>query len=326
MPYKSQTSIVVRVIEMREKLTAGDKPYLALKLRDSNQTQLSAKCWNSGAKKKEAFENNSYVRIVGERSVYNGNDQITVASVEANVEDVEIQEFYVYSPLTPARANEIFTKFFKVIGESYPDTIMDVIKRMYKRYADRLFISPAASFVHHDHIGGLAEHVVSMLKLSEKIMDNYDVALNNDSLYTFDFDRALVYAGIFLHDICKIDDFDNFYEGTKNTQAFMINHINNVNSLIDRFAYEGEYHEKEEIMLLKHIVLSHHGKAEWGANVIPMTPEAMMVHLVDYYDSKLASFSKGLRDVEPGGLSKKQYMLDGRFLYKPTTADPLVKE
>jgi 3'-5' exoribonuclease len=145
--------------------------------------------------------------------------------------------------------------------------------------AEPLKVAPAAKGIHHAYRGGLAEHIHSVMRLAHRMADHYPQA-----------DRDLLVAGALLHDILKVREISSEKGFEYTDEGRLVGHITMTAqairekaSRIDGFPSLLEHH-------LTHIVISHHGQLEWGSPKLPMTLEAMLVHMIDSIDSRVASW------------------------------------
>ncbi len=141
-------------------------------------------------------------------------------------------------------------------------------------------LSPAAVGMHHAWIGGLLEHTLNLLELALLICPRYP-----------DIDMDLVLAGLFLHDMAKTVELSYTCGFEYTDQGRLVGHVVMGAVWIDQRATQvaakmGEPFRKDLLMVLMHIVLSHHGEPEFGAAVTPKTPEAILVNLIDNLDAK----------------------------------------
>ena len=100
----------------------------------------------------------------------------------------------------------------------------------------------------------------------------------------------------------------------------MLGHISIAQSMVYAAAQELNI-EGEEVTLLQHMILSHHGKNEYGSPVLPQIREAEMLHLIDNMDARMNMFNKALETIEPGETSKRVFSLENRTVYKPKMYD-----
>ena len=159
--------------------------------------------------------------------------------------------------------------------------------------------------MHHAFMSGLAQHVYEMLKMGSAYCDLYPLV-----------NRDLLYAGVILHDLGKL--FEMSYEQCIKTEytleGLMIGHINMMVSMIDEASKELGY-DGEEVLFLKHMVIAHHGKLEWGSPKEPMIIEAELLHYLDVVSAKMTAIEVALRHCEVGQMSDRIPMLDNRRFY-----------
>ncbi|MBX5482587.1 MAG: HD domain-containing protein [Myxococcaceae bacterium] len=173
--------------------------------------------------------------------------------------------------------------------------------------APTLPIAPAAKGIHHAYRGGLADHILSVIKLAHRIADHYPMV-----------DRDLLVAGALLHDICKVQEIvPNRSGGFEYTdQGRLVGHlvmcaqkIHEKAARLPGFPALLEHH-------LTHIVLAHHGQLDWGSPKVPMTLEAQLVHLIDTIDSRVASWLEIMERDELEGNWTETTRLYDRHLWK----------
>jgi 3'-5' exoribonuclease len=171
--------------------------------------------------------------------------------------------------------------------------------------AERLPVAPAAKGIHHAHRGGLAEHILSVLRLGNRVADHYPV-----------LDRDLIAAGALLHDIGKVVELAWDGGNTRYTdEGRLVGHlvltaqaIRQKAAVIEGFPPLLEAH-------ITHLVLAHHGQLEYGSPKTPMTLEALVVHSIDTLDSRIASWLD-LMARDPGTTWTEQTKLYDRHLWK----------
>jgi len=210
--------------------------------------------------------------------------------------------FYNHAPVNTV---ELIKDIDKIISNIGNNVIKDITEKIYKDNKEDFFLYPAATKFHHAYISGLAYHTHSMLHLAKGFLEVYDW-LNKD----------LIYAGIILHDVCKIFEFDS-YEGSNYTiKGKLIGHIAMGVSLINEVAKELNYQDEEEVMLLEHIMLSHHYYGNFGSPKKPNIAEALMIHFIDNIDSKACVLGEELDLVENGDLTGPIGVLERERYYK----------
>ena len=210
--------------------------------------------------------------------------------------------FYHYAPV---EMEPIRREIEKKIEEIENIVIKEITTKIYNDYKEDFYLYPAATKFHHAYISGLAYHTHSMLKLAEGFF----------SVYPF-LSKDLVNAGILLHDICKIFEFDS-YEGSEYTvKGKLIGHITMGANMIDAVARELGYQDAEETMLLEHIIISHHYYGNFGSPRKPNIAEALIIHFIDNIDSKTTVLGEELNLVETGHLTSSIGVLERERYYK----------
>jgi 3'-5' exoribonuclease len=145
------------------------------------------------------------------------------------------------------------------------------------------YTAPAAKRIHHAYLGGLAVHTVSMLKL----------AMHIQSVYSF-LDLDLLITGCSLHDIGKIHEYSYTKRIDMSTRGRLLGHIIIGHDMVSEKirSLKGFPHDIRDKLL--HMIISHHGRLEWGSPRLPMFAEALVLHHIDNLDSKVAMFQKEL--------------------------------
>src|SRR5690625_729082 len=180
-----------------------------------------------------------------------------------------------------------------------------IVRQLLNKYGREFLTFPAAMTNHHDFVSGLAYHVHYMLRTAEALCDIYP-SLN----------RSLLYSGIILHDIGKVKELSGPIGTTYTTEGNLIGHIVIAVEEISMIAAELEI-EGEEVLLLKHLILSHHGKLEYGSPKVPMLKEAEILHFIDNIDARMMMMDKHLDNTDKGKFTDRIFPLENRNLYKP---------
>lgn len=184
----------------------------------------------------------------------------------------------------------------KTIDEISNENIKEITKRIYNKYKDKFITYPAATKFHHAYKNGLLYHTYSVLKLAKAYKELY-VHLNED----------LLYSGVILHDMMKVVEIDDeFKEYTK--EGKLIGHISLASLEVLSTAKEIGIENKDEVNLLIHILLSHHEEGEYGSPKKPQIIEALIVHLCDISDARIAPTIDALKDTKIGEYSEPIYV------------------
>lgn len=279
--------------------TAKNAPYLSLTLEDQSGV-LDAKYWNLTEDQVKEWKAGMIVEATGDLMRYRNAWQLRIRSLKA-IEGSPAD--YVRS--APESMDKIRAEINGLVENIKNPTIQNVTKEVIEMKKDDYFLYPAAVRNHHNYPGGLAWHSLSMARLAQVIARQYDF-----------LDEDLLIAGILLHDVAKTEEYSAPVLPEYTPKGNLIGHITMGANLIDRVAVALDVEDSEEVMLLKHMVLSHHGKKEFGSPVLPMIPEAEVLTLLDNLDSRLFMIHESLESVEPGTFCPKNFALDGRMFYR----------
>lgn len=216
------------------------------------------------------------VSVVGMVNEYRGELQLVVKKMSApSDESIDPADFMPVSP------HHIDSMFERLVNQA--ELIKnDFIKRLFRLFWEdaefvRLFkAAPAAKQMHHAYIGGLLEHTLSMMLLADKIAGHYS-----------GIDRDLLMAGILLHDIGKVKEFQYRFRIDYTDEGRLLSHIVIGLQMLEEKIQAIEGFPAEMAVLLKHLVVSHHGSREFGSPEVPKTIEAVLLNYIDEIDSKV---------------------------------------
>jgi 3'-5' exoribonuclease len=266
------------VVSKQAKPKKSGELYLALTLGDRTG-HLDAKMWDNVNDHINIFDQDDFVKVRGLLNKFNGRFQLTVHKLRS-MQDSEV-DFDDYLP----RTTKDIPTLWRTLGE-FVDSFRDPhLKALIKAFMNDAQIetayknAPAAKTLHHACIGGLLDHVVSLFQLCDLACRNYPEMINRDLLLT----------GAFLHDIGKIHELSFARSFTYTTRGQLLGHmIIELEMLHDKIAQVPGFPDEYKT-LIEHLIISHHGKYEFGSPKMPMFPEALMLHYLDDLDSKIES-------------------------------------
>ena len=256
--------------------------YLLADLRDKTGS-LHGLLWNITEESVAHINAGDYVKIRGKAQLCNGNLQVILTRVEAvNETSIDLQDFQQGS------SQDIDTMFARLRDflQSLTDSQLRDLMQAFlddEELVDHLRNVPAGVKAHHAYLGGLLEHIVTLMEGAERIVGLYPRV-----------NRDLLLAGVFLHDLGKIRELA--YDGTfvYTDEGQLIGHliigIELLNEKVQQLAALGTTVDEEKILRLKHMIASHHGSYEFGSPKLPMTPEAILLHHLDNIDAKVNEF------------------------------------
>lgn len=284
-------------------ITTQGSPFMTLILQDKSG-DIEAKLWDTTDEHARIYAAATIVKVGGDIHEYRGKNQLRIKSIRP----VKEEEGVSIADLVPSSSKSkevLYEELMQYFFEMENPHIQRITRHLLKKHQAAFMTYPAATRNHHDYVSGLIDHVVAMLKLGKALADLYPT-LNKD----------LLYAGIILHDVGKVVELSGPVGTQYTIEGNLLGHITIMVNEISKAADELEI-VGEEVMLLQHMVLSHHGKEEWGSPKRPMLKEAEMLHYIDNIDAKMNMLNRALGKTEPGEFTERIFPLDNRSFYKP---------
>lgn len=293
---------IIKSIDQRT--TQRGQTYLDLVLSDAGG-DINAKLWDYSEARHGAYASDEIIKVRGTVDSWNGAPQLRVERIrKANdADDVKYEDLVDSAPFS---SDIMYKEIVKIIGEFKDNDLKTIMLEILNEKREKLLIWPAAVKLHHAMRGGLLYHTLSIVRMAQSAC----------KLYTF-LDKELLISGAILHDLAKIDELDateNGYASSYTTEGMLLGHLVKGAMNIQRTA-EKLGTPKELVMLLEHMVISHHGSPEFGSSVMPMFPEAEMLSMLDHLDASMFEFAAALEGVSEGEFSQKQWALDNRKIY-----------
>jgi len=279
----------------------NSKPYLNIVFQDATGI-MDGKKWEVLPEDEKILTPGLVVEVDGTVLSYRGNMQIKVNSVKSiDQKSINMTDFVHTCPIEhEALLNELDSYLNLIEDKDIKAITEHIIKNNYEKYTTH----PAAVSVHHAFYGGILFHSLSMCRQALRISEQYSF-LNRDYLI----------SGCLLHDIGKTVELNGNIATSFTDEGKLLGHINIGAMIVDEAAKELNI-IGEAPLILKHIILSHHGLPEYGSAVLPKTAEAFVIHALDELDSKLNILETALNEVEKGKYTSKIIYLDNRQFYK----------
>jgi len=299
-----RSSFLVQAKE--RKVASNGAAYLDLTLQDTTGT-ICAKLWDYSEKTTPAFEADDVVLVDGYVEAYRGTPQLRVRKIAVCPPDqVDLLD---YLPRTRHDPEAMFAGLLERIGRMENCALRLLLLRIFadESVAKKFKLAPAAMSYHHAFLGGLLEHVSSLVAMADVVADHYPWLR-----------RDLLLAGAILHDLGKTEEL-SFARGFRySTRGQLIGHITMGLEMVQTKIREIADFPVELKNELEHIILSHHGKLEFGSPKEPMCAEALAVNFLDEMDSKLESIRAqyAADGGRPGDWTSRNPALK-RELYKP---------
>lgn len=289
-------------------VTKNGSGYITLKLLDRSG-EIEGRVWERAESLGKGFDKNDFVRVRGHGALYQGKIQVRVQDViRVDEKEVAAEDFLPKSKIDPeVMAEELMAilrgmknPHLRALAEAFfaDQNFMDLFKR-----------APAGKTIHHPYLGGLLEHTLSLLKLILKVVENYQ-----------GIDVDLLLVGGFLHDMGKIYEFsfDRAVEYTD--QGQLLGHLVMEVEVVGEKIKAIPGFPEELALLVKHMMVSHHGSLEFGSPKLPQTLEALILHYLDDLDGKIQSI-QSLMEKERGARWTSYHRGYGRTFFIPKSGE-----
>ncbi len=290
------------LVRSSEQRTGGNgAKYLDLNLADRTG-EVNAKVWDGNV---PVPSPGSVVKVRGATLEYNGRLQLRVERIRAMAASDDVDLSFL-TPCAPQSPEEMLGQIQETVAGFKSEDIRKITLEMLRRFDEKLQYYPAAQRIHHAERSGLLHHTTGMLRTAKVLMDVYPW-LNSD----------LLYAGVILHDLCKTEEMDSDQMGVVrdySKEGLLLGHLVLGVTRIQEAANAVGVHG-EAVVLLQHMMLSHHGEAEFGSPRKPMFPEAEVLHWVDLLDARMNEMQTALSKLKPGVFSEKIWSLDRRLYH-----------
>ena len=281
---------------------ANGKPFLNITLSDAGGA-IEGKVWDYTGPIGEA-DAGKIVKIRGTVGEFRGSPQLTTERIRlAEPQDnFNIDELVPTAPIDAEKEIEFVRSMLASIEDADYRLICE---NMLDRHINSFIRIPAGISVHHGFLSGLLMHTGNMMRIADFLSEVYPDAV----------DRSLLIAGTFLHDFAKEKEYQLSDLGMMTDltiEGRLLGHLVMGAEEIDRVGTElGIPHEKT--LLLKHMILSHHGKPEFGAAVVPCIAESELLSYIDMIDSRMEIYAEMFETLPVGKVSEKNYFLDKRI-------------
>ena len=297
---KFEGFLLVRSAEQRT--SSNGSKYLDMTLCDTTG-DINCKMWDGTVPPPPA---GSVVKVRGLVQEYNGRLQLRIERIRSAAENDQV-DLSLLVPCAPEKPEDMLAEIMQTVDRFESEELRNITREMLRMAGDKLAWFPAAQRLHHAERSGLLHHTTGMLRTAEHIISAYPF-LHGD----------LLRAGVILHDLSKIqemksDEMGNVSDYTRD--GLLIGHlVRGVATLHEAAKNVGA--KGEMVVLLEHMIISHHGEAEYGSPRQPMFPEAEALHWIDLLDARMNEMQGIMERVPAGAFSEKIWSLDRR-LYHP---------
>ena len=294
----------VRESEMKQ--TTTNNRYMNFTFSD-NTGDVNAKLWDGDADNATRFPAGIIVKARGTVLEWQGQLQFKLELIR-RTQETDAFDVSDYIPSAPEKGEQMLAYIESAIAQMQDRELADFTLYMIKKYRSVILHFPAAKKNHHAIRDGLLYHTSTMLKAAQALTTVYPF-LNAD----------LLYAGVILHDIGKIEEMQASDMGLVEDYTAagqLLGHIIQGIQMVSEAAKETGFNS-EKAMLLEHLILSHHYEPEYGSPKYPMLPEGEILHYLDTMDARMYDMQKAYENCEPGTFSERIRSLDFRSIYKP---------
>ena len=300
---RDKFDIPLLIKDAKNGTASNNKPYVSLVLADSTG-MVDGKYWDVKPDQQDLIQIGKILKVNFEVIKYNGNLQLKVFKVEeADETSYDIKDFVVTSNESEDVRKEKLEHFLNSISNQ---TYKALVFGMLEKVGDKFMEYPAASKIHHSYVGGLSEHSLSMAELCEVVCEHYP-QLNHD----------LLISGALIHDLGKTCEMSGSITTEYTLEGKLEGHISIANGWLTEVSEKLNLQDKEETILLHHMILAHHGHYEFGSPVLPQLQEAEVLCLIDNLDARMNTLKTALDGVKAGAWTSKLFALDNRQFYKP---------
>jgi 3'-5' exoribonuclease len=266
---------LVREKEIRTSVRSG-KSWLELNLADRSGS-IPAKMWDNFEALAKTFECDDVVRVRGRVKVYNGQKELMLEQIVPTADsEYDLADFL---PHTKHDVEKLYASLEAAIAGMKNPWLRQLLRSIVEDpdIAPQLKRAPAAMTMHHAYLGGLLEHVVSLVGLAGAVSAHYP-----------ELDPDLLLAGVVLHDIGKLEELRYVRGIDYSDQGRLLGHILLGARLFREKCRQIPGFPAPLAVLVEHLIASHHGTYEFGSPSLPQIPEAVMLHFIDDMDSKMA--------------------------------------
>ena len=280
--------------------------YLSLRLAD-RMGEIEGRVWEKVSDFGSLFEKDDVIKVQGEVDEFQGILQLRVSRLrKAAPGEINLTDFL------PKSASDVESMLSEVKGMAGSVRNPHLRGLLQSFLADEEFVkkfktAPAAKAMHHVYIGGLLEHTLSVLRLIRLVAPQYPT-----------LDADLLLAGGFLHDIGKVDElaYERSFDYTDTGR--LLGHITLTVEKVDEKIRSLPDFPESLALLLKHLILSHHGEYIFGSPKRPKTLEALLLHHLDDLDAKINAFMSWIeKEKESPSRWTSYHKLFDRFILKP---------
>jgi 3'-5' exoribonuclease len=281
--------------------TKNGDPFIGITLSDRTG-DVESRVWENALELASLFNEGDVLEVEGHATLYKNRIQLVLS----NLKVVNEEDPAIFLESAPGDIDEMMGSLRKIIAK-IKDSHLKILSNRF--LSDRNFMelfkkAPASKNFHHNYIGGLLEHTLSVCQMSLRVTEQYP-----------NLDKDLMITGAFLHDIGKVREFryDTWIEYSD--EGRLLGHLVQGTAMVDEKLAGIKNFPHDIAFRLKHIILSHHGEYEFGSPKRPKFLEAFALHLIDDLDAKINGLRRFMeKDMKEGAWTDFNRMFDRYFL------------
>lgn len=294
--------------DAQQKTTRTGDPYLSLTFADRSG-QIRGNLWEVTESQVTQFQPGVVVVLDGTVGSFQDQLQVRIKDLRlASPDEGQPLDFVPHVAMTEEEMKTALRPFLAAIDNLTWSKIVNVLL---SRHLAEFFSYPAAKVNHHALAGGLAFHTLSILRLARDVAGHYP-----------GINRGLLYAGALIHDLGKVSELSGPVATQYTTTGKLLGHISIIDGEIvtvcDRLKIDPA---DDDVVLLRHLILSHHGLLEYGSPVRPALLEAEVLHRLDELDAAIVEAENALAKTPAGEWSDRIFPLDRRQFFHPDSAE-----
>jgi len=312
MKENDQVDSLFLVKEKSTGLTKSGNVYLKLKLVDRTG-EMEGRIWTSAESYLKSFDKDDFVHSIGKVVSFQDHLQLNITSIEkVGEESILLSDFL---PVTEKNIDEMFRLLMEISQQVKNPHLQRLLKLFWEddSFVEKFKMAPASKWLHHNYLGGLLEHTLSLTQLVLKNVTHYE-----------NLDLDILITSSVLHDLGKIDELSYHRSLDYSDEGRLLGHIILGIERLEEKIHQLPDFPKDLSILLKHLILSHHGQYAWGSPKKPMTLEAIMLHFLDDMDAKINGIQQFLKtQVQEGSKWSSYHRMFEQSFYLQKSAEEI---
>ena len=302
LPEKEQVEGIYLVKKKEKGVTRKGDPFFTIKLADRTG-EIEGKIWENATELGAMCVEGDVVKIRATVSYYKDQIQLTIVELEPWKGEVDRS---IFMESTQNDISQMVASLMAIIKKVENPDLKKLCSRFLSdtEFIERFKSAPAAKHFHHNYLGGLLEHTLSVCQLAQMVSSHYA-----------ELDRDLLITGAFLHDIGKIKELSYDLHIDYTDEGRLVGHLVLGCAMLEEKASQIRGFPADMALRLKHLILSHHGEFQFGSPKRPKFKEAFALHLIDDLDAKMNGLGRFMeKDTKEGPWTEYNRLFERYFL------------